>query len=163
MGELVLRQEEGELDRLDLGDGDQGRGAGHGDHIAGLNLDGAGLAVDGRGDAGIAQIDLGIVDVALVRLNHAFVGPHRGSFIIDRLLGDSVGRHQRLIARQIGAGAGERRLILGKLALGLGESGLERCGIDQEERIALMDQLAFLKIGYEQLTLHLGGDLKHVG
>ena len=49
----VLRQHERNLDGLDLGDGDQrlGGGADGGDHIAGLDEDGAGLAVDRRHDA----------------------------------------------------------------------------------------------------------------
>ena len=48
-------------------------------------------------------------------------------------------------ALQIEIGVGEVGLVLRLLGLGLIERGLERPGIDLDQRVALLDQLAFLE------------------
>ena len=59
LGQIGLRQRQGDLHRLDLGDHHQRRGAARADKIAGLDQNRSGLAGYRRTDFAVAQIKLG--------------------------------------------------------------------------------------------------------
>ena len=157
----VLRQHERNLDGLDLGDADQGLGggAGGGDHIARLDQDGAGLAVDRRHDVREIQIDAGGLDSRLVGFHHALVRFDLGGLGRELLVGDGVLLRQGLIALQVDPVIGQGCGVARQLAFGLRLDRLIGGRIDLEEKLAFVDDVAFVEIGRQQLARHLGRDL----
>ena len=61
-------------------------------------------------------------------------------------------------ALQIEIGVGEIGFVLGLLGLGLIEGGLERPRIDLDQRVAFLDELAFLKRDPVDLAVDAGAD-----
>ncbi len=61
-------------------------------------------------------------------------------------------------ALQVEVGVGEIGFVLGLLGLGLVERGLERPRIDLDQRVALLDELAFLEGDLVDLAIDAGAD-----
>ncbi len=83
--------------------------------------------------------------------------------LVDLLLADALDGDELLGAAQVGlaqvgGGAGG-----GGLRLGAGELGLERTRVDGEERVALLDDLAFAEVDLVECSGDTGADLDGVG
>ena len=120
---------------------------------AGEDVDRAGAAGGRRDDAVVRQADLRRVDRGAVggddgalRLDQRLVG-------VDGALRDEVLREQVAAARQLALGVGERGLVLGELRPRLGDVDLVVARVEREQRLAGVDELAFLDV-------HLGDDAR---
>ena len=142
--QLVFRRGEDHGDRLDLGDGhDAGLGRGI-DDIADVDLAEAGDAGDRRLDGGVIELGLRVLDQRRRRPAICAVELRDGGALGVGLL---PGREfaELGIALQVEIGVGEIGFVLRLLGLGLVERGLERPRIDLDQRVAFLDELAFLE------------------
>jgi hypothetical protein len=69
----------------------------------------------------------------------------RRAQLVDLLLADRVDADELLGTRQVGAGQLRLGLQRGDLRLGAGHLGAEGARVDGEQRVALLDELAFLE------------------
>jgi len=83
--------------------------------------------------------------------------------LVDLLLADRIDRHQLLGAGQVGTGEFGLGLERGDLRLGPGHLGLEGAGVDGEQGLALLHDLAFLEAHRLDGTGHAGAHLDRVG
>ena len=86
--------------------------------------------------------------------------------IDDLLLGNTILASQRLEPNEIGLGLFEKSGVMGELALRKIKRRLEGPGIDLHEKVALVDELAFLEADLHQLAIDLrlnrnGGERRH--
>ena len=88
---------------------------------------------------------------------------HLGLLLIDRLLGAGALAHQVLEAVEVLLIGDELGLVLGTFGLGLIQRGGERALIDNGERVALLDLLAFDEIHAGELAVDLAADGDGVG
>ena len=95
LGQVVLGDREHHVDRVDLGDHQQGL-AGGADVVAHVHQAQAHAAGHRGGDPGVLQVQLGVVDVGLVGLDRAFVLLDQGVLGVDLLRGDGVLRTSRV-------------------------------------------------------------------
>ena len=126
--------------------------------VAGIDQTEADAAVDRRGDGGVAQLRLGALDRGLVGLDGGLELIDLGLLLIDSLLRADAFVHQVLEACEILLVGNELGLVLGALGVGLVERGLERPSIDDCERVAFLDVLAFGEIHDLQLAVDLAAD-----
>ena len=154
VGQLVFRRGEDHGDRLDLGDRhDAGLRRGI-DDVADVDLPQAGDARDRRLDGGVVELGLGVENGGIVGRDL------RGQLRNGRTLGVGLlpGREfaELGVALQIQIGVGQVGLVLRLLGLGLIERCLVRPGIDLDEQVALLDQLALLEGDLVDLAVDAG-------
>ena len=102
-------------------------------------------------DAGDRRLDGGVIELGLRVLDRRRVGRDLRRELRDGgalRVGLLPGREFAELgeALQIEVGVGEIGLVLDLLGLGLIERGLERPRIDLDQRVALLDDLAFLEM-----------------
>ena len=144
----------------------------------------AGAPVDGRADLRVRELQPHVLHRRLVRPHHGARGLHRRLVGLDRggqaqlvradlvvlLARDHAAVDQppvailldhgivvlRLVAREVGLGLGDLRLMLGELGARLLERGLEGARVDGEEEVAGLDVLALLEVDPGDLAADLG-------
>jgi len=131
-------------------------------HVARVDEAQAGAAGDGSEDAAVGELQADRVDVALIRLDGRGELRHGGGLGVELLLRDEAALDQGAIALEVEPGVAERGLVLGELALGLGELGLERPRIDLGEHVTRLDDLALLEGSAHQLTVDPAPDRDRV-
>ncbi len=156
--QIVFRQGENDRDRLELGDDDNAVGIARLHVIAGIDLAQPDPPADRRDDVAVDEVELLGVDLRLIGLNGADILLHQRRLRVEDLPGDRVFRDQGAVARQIDLGILEQRLIFCQLPFGLLERDLVGTRIDLSEKIALVDDLAFLEGDFGQLAGDLGLD-----
>ncbi len=157
--QIGLRQVEGNLDRLNLRDGHERRGAVGRDHVAGMDQQRAGLAVHRRANLRIAEIQLRDVDGSLVGgercVKDLYVARGRIA-LLSRYGADLI---QMLIERHVTIGIFQLGLIAGQQGTCLSKRSLKGPGVDAKKQIAFLDELAFLEVCRVQHALNARGDL----
>ena len=169
--ELLLRHREGDVDRVDAVDHDQRIADVVGLHdIALVDQEIAGAPVDGRADLRVRELQPRVLHRRLVRPHHGARGLHRGLVGLDRggqaqlvradlvvlLARDHAAVDEppvailldhgivvlRRVAREVGLGLADLRLMLGELGARLLERGLEGARVDGEEEVARLGRPA---------------------
>ncbi len=107
---------------------------------------------------GIVEIDLRRLHLRLVGENCGLVLGDQRLLILDLLAGDRILLVKRFITSKIALMLSEQRLVLGELALRLGQRRLIGPGVDLRDEVALFDHLAFRKSHRLQLARDLGAD-----
>ena len=154
--QLVFRRGEDHRDRLDLGDGhDAGLRRGI-DDIADIDLPEPDDTGDRRLDGGVIELGLRVLDQRRVGLNLRRQLRDGGALRIGLLPGREFAELGK--ALQVEVGVGKVGFVLGLLGLGLIEGGLERPRIDLDQRVAFLDELAFLERDPVDLTVDAGAD-----
>ena len=154
IGQLLFRRGEDDGDRLDLGDRhDAGLGRGI-DDVADVDLAQAGDARDRRLDLGVVELGLGVEDGGIVGRDLRGQLRNGGALGVGLLPGREFA--ELGVALQIQIGVGQIGLILRLLGLGLIERRLVRPGIDLDQQVALVDELAFLEGDLVDLAVDAG-------
>ena len=156
LGQPALRHRELHQDGVELGQRGDGGVFRLADEIAGPQRDGAELAVDLGGDGGEADIDLGLLDQGLVRLDLGGGGGGVRLRLLEALLGGDAFAAQLLVAQQVGGVAGQQRAVLDQVRLELRQQGAVEAAVLDEQRLALLHQLAFLDQHLLDLAIHPG-------
>ena len=78
--------------------------------------------------------------------------------VVQDLLGNGVPRERRLVAGRVDLILGKGGLVLFKRALRLEQRGLVLASVKVEQRVALLDELAFLKVDRDHVAGHLVDD-----
>ena len=152
--QLLFRRGEDDGDRLDLGDR-HNAGLGRGvDDVADVDLAQAGDARDRRFHLGIVELGLGIEDGRIVGRQLRGQLGNGGALGIGLLPGREFA--ELGVALQIEIGVGQIGLILRLLGLGLIERRLVGAGIDLDQEVALIDDLAFLEGDLVDLSVDPG-------
>jgi hypothetical protein len=120
------------------------------------------LAGDRGNDVGVAEVDLRRLQVRLIGHDGALRFPLRRDGFVQRLTRAYVLRIELLLPLPVL----HRELVLGlaglQLALGLLDRCLEQAFFDAVERLAFLDQVAFLEQDRLQVTLYSRSDLDAV-
>ena len=124
------------------------------DDVAGIHQTQPDAAGDRRGDLAVIQIHFVHVNYALVGSHGALSLMHCGDLGGVDLFLNGVLLEQFVVAVQIDAGIVQHGLVLDQLALGLLQRGLIRAGIELQQQVAFMDQVAFLVMDGHQLAIH---------
>ncbi len=103
----------------------------------------------------IRQLDLVVLDRAFVRFDGALVLHHHVLLVFILLPGDGIPIDGRFVAIQIHDRFGEQAFIVLERSFRLGKGGFIRARVDVDERITLLDDLAFLIVHRH----HLPGNL----
>ena len=148
--QIVLGKVEDHLDRIDLGDRDKAgaaRAAGGvvraaANQIADRNLHGAEAPVDRRGDFREIELQLIGVDGRLIGLDRRLRRLLRGQCRIIGLLGAGALVDEVLRAAEIGRGADQQRIVLGKHGLVAGKCREHDAIVERDQEIAGLHHLA---------------------
>ena len=103
---------------------------------------------------GVLDVQLGRLDVSLIELDRALVLLDHERLVGRLLFGDRILGLQLLVAREIGPGFSEERLVMLELRLRLIERGLVGSGIDEKQRIARFDSLTLIEKSLHDLAVH---------
>ena len=106
----------------------------------------------------INQIYFRVLHLALVILDGSFVLEDSLFLVVDLLFGDGVLRKCGLIPAQVDLSFIQQGLIVSQLSFDLSQLSLIGPRIDIQQRIALMNQLAFTIVDVNDLSLHAAGD-----
>ncbi len=156
--QVVFGDVEDDGDGLKLGDHGEGGGGAGEDDIAGVDETQADATGDGRGDVAVGELDLVVLNGALVSLDGAFILDDGLLLVVELLLGDGVAGVGGAVAVEVDAGLGEDALIVLEGAFSLGEGGLVGARIDVDERLAFVNDLAFLVVNGHDLAGDLAVD-----
>ncbi len=115
--DAVFRNGEQHRHGLDLRDDHDAIGLARLHQIADIDLTDACPSIDRRGDLAIGKVQRGGRDISLIGGDDAFILFDEGLLGGKLLLRNRLGVPQRLVAREIGLGVGQRRGIAGELAL----------------------------------------------
>ncbi|MCW0424231.1 hypothetical protein NB713_002174 [Xanthomonas sacchari] len=154
--QLDLRQVEGHVDRVHLGDGDDG--AAGADDVAHVHAADAGDAVAGGEDAGVLQLHLRRTHLRVVGGDRRFVLRHLVALGVQVGLGHVLAVGRRVGALEGGTRGGQQRLVLALARRGLVVAGLQRARVDLRQQLALLHFLAFAEIQAHQLAADLRAD-----
>jgi hypothetical protein len=99
-------------------------------------------------------LEFGAVDGPLISLDGALKLPDLRALRIDLLLGDYALFVEKLKALVVHLHIAKLRLVLGELSFGLLELNLKWAGIDIDEILTLVDELAFLEVDFRDLTVY---------
>ena len=157
-GDIGVRQDEHDADRLHLRQNHDAGRVGWLDQVADLDLQDACHAIEGRPQGRVVQVRLVAIDQSLVGLHGGRVLRNQKLLVGDLLQGDQILFTKRLIAREIGLRLGMKGGVLGQLSLRLRQSRLVETRVDLGEDVALLDRLAFDKIDLLKHTRHLALD-----
>jgi len=103
-------------------------------------------------------LEFGVVNLRLIRLDRAFELAHLRLLRIDLLARYHSLFEQQLIALVVDLDVFELRLVFRELAFGLFELYLERTRIDLDERVTLVDVLAFGEVDFDDLAVYAAPD-----
>ncbi len=159
---VLLRHREADENRLQLRDRDEAGRVGRPHHVAGIDQPHAEPAVDRGADIGKAEIEPGILDLRLIGLDRGLQLLHQRLLLVIGLPRLGPGREELAPAGEIGLRADELRLVLLLRRHRLVERGLERAGIDLDQRRAGLDVLAFGKGDLDDLAVDPALDRDHV-
>ncbi len=128
--------------------------------VAGIDRADAGTPRDRRRDGRVAQHGARGVDRRLIALHLRGELRDERACRVRGLPGRVLALHELLVAGEIEAGIGERRLVLRLLGDRLVERRLVGARIDMRQHLALGDVLALLEVDVEQRAVHhrLDGD-----
>src|SRR5262249_45666700 len=132
------------------------------DQAADRHLAGADPSGEWRRDVAIFEVELGVPDACLGILDRGLRGVLFVGALVDRLLCAEVAAPERLRTHELAVReckACNRRLQLG---LRLGQLDFVRAWIDDEEKIALMDDLAVLEMDFRERPAYLRAQLDAV-
>ena len=152
---LLLRQVEQHRDGPDLRDHHDAVGVVRLYQIAFVDQPQPGAPVERRDDPGVAKHRLGIVDRRLIALHLSFELRHQRLLGVGLLFRSGVGGGEPVIAVDVEARVGERRLVLRLLGDRLIVLRLIDARIDLGEHIAALDVLAFLEMHLDDLPADL--------
>ena len=130
-------------DRLHLRNHHQHGGAGRLHHVAGIHQSKTHPPGDRRSNVAVAELHLVVIHGALIVLHRALVLQHDLLLVVQQLLVDSVARPRRAIAFQVHLRLRQNIGVALQRALGLHQLRLVGPRIDLDQRIALLDELAF--------------------
>src|SRR6266849_724388 len=111
-------------------------------------------AADRRGDAGISELKFGVVDLTQIRRDGPIKLTDQCGLGIQLLLGNDAFLKKKLESFEIHFSVSALGLILGELPQRLRKLDLEGTRIDLCEKIAFVDELAFLKRHSYDLPIH---------
>ena len=154
----VLGQHEDNGDRLGLGQNHQAGRARRLHVVAWIDQPEANPSGDRGDDVAIDEIELRSLDVRLVLLDGAFVLLDEELLVSDLLLGDAVLLAQSLVSGEVRLRLVEQALVVDERPFRQVERRLMGTRIDLGEKVALMDNLAFLEADFGQLPADLGLD-----
>ena len=123
--------------------------------IADIHRAGRDHAVKRRNDTGIGKIDLGLGNRGAVLVNQAGIRIDRCLLRGELLLGNRILCRQRLVARQVHPGIGERGTVARQRAFCLGQRRLVGPGIDLRQKLVLLHLGADVEIPLLQITADL--------
>ncbi len=130
---LVFGDRENDRDRFGLGDDCQ-RSRAIGLHeIARVHEAQSDAAINGRSDITIGQIDIGIVQIALVKLDRAFVLVNGGELGVILLFGDGIAFEGFAVAVKVQLRVFKQSGIMSELTFGLKNSGFVRARVNLNE------------------------------
>ena len=132
------------------------QGAGRAAHheVADADLVAADAAADRRRDMGELEVELGLGDGRLVGLDGGDGSLRRRARVLELLLRRELLLGELAVAHEVEIGAHNLRLVALEIGLGLVEIGLEGPRVDDEEEIALLDQLPVLEMNLGEIAAH---------
>ena len=110
-------------------------------------------AADGSGDARVDELQFCVIDGGLVRLDRALELADLRLLGIHLLLGDYTLVKEKCVALEVDLYVVELRLVFGELAFSLLEHHLVGAGIDFNERVACVNELALSKVHFNDLAV----------
>src|SRR6266513_1402713 len=126
--------------------------------VAGIHEAKTDAAADRRSDAGIGELELGVVNLALIRGNGPINLANQCALSVELLLGDDPLFEEKLVPLKIDLRVFALGLVFSELPQRLLKLDLEGTRIDLREKIALVNELAFLEGNADQLAVNSAAD-----
>src|SRR5262249_3815629 len=114
---------------------------------------------EGRRDAAMLEVELRVADLRLGIVDGGLRGPQVGRALVDVLGRPEVAALQFLSAIELALSEREPGRSRLELGLGLGQPDLIGAGVDGEEEITLVDDVAVLEMDADQRAADLGAEL----